>query len=145
MFAFAIWDSRRQKLFLARDRLGIKPLYYALHNGAFLFASESKAILAGGAIRPTFNEAIPFEFLATRFVSGAETFFRGIRKLLPGRTLSWSATEGFRENRYWQLPSPSNQASRTLTEEAAELQTRLGDAVRSHLMSDVPVGLFLSG
>jgi len=93
MFAFAIWDQRRRKLFLARDRLGIKPLYYAATDSEFLFASEIKAILAADSIPPAFNRKILPEFLATRFVAGAETFFQGIRKLLPGYTLSWSLAD----------------------------------------------------
>jgi asparagine synthase (glutamine-hydrolysing) len=145
MFAFAIWDSQRQKLLLARDRLGIKPLYYAVHDGTFLFASEIKAILAAGIIRPSLNEAILPEFLATRYISGEETFFRGVKKLLPGRTLSWSPAEGFRERRYWRLPIETNGSGCDLKEAAGEVRARLEAAVRSHLMSDVPLGLFLSG
>src|SRR5881397_449867 len=100
MFAFALWDRVRRRLFLARDRLGIKPLYYASTERALLFASEIKAILAAGSIRPALNDAILPEFLATRFVSGEETFFRGVQKLLPGRTLSWSLSTGLRTRRY---------------------------------------------
>lgn len=144
MFAFALWDKARGKILLARDRLGIKPLYYACTDHEFLFASEIKAILAAGPIRPELNAAILPEFLATRFVSGEETFFRGVRKLLPGRTLSWSLAEGFRERRYWRLPVRVN-GSAKLEEQAYEVRTRLAAAVRSHLMSDVPLGLFLSG
>src|SRR5881227_789552 len=103
MFAFAVWDRTHNRLFLARDRLGIKPLYYACTDRELLFGSEIKAILAAGSIRAEFNEAVLPEFLATRFVAGEETFFRGIRKLLPGRTLSWSLADGFRERRYWRL------------------------------------------
>jgi len=145
MFAFALWDRVRKRLLLARDRLGIKPLYYAITDTELLFASEIKAILEAGPIRPAFNEAILPEFLATRFVSGEETFFRGIRKLLPGRTVSWSAEEKLQERRYWQLPVETNGAGGGLAVRAAELCSRLAEAVRSHLMSDVPVGLFLSG
>ncbi len=145
MFAFAIWDDRCQKLFLARDRLGIKPLYYSIHDGALYFASEIKAILAAGGLRPTFNQAILPEFLATRFVSGEETFFRGVKKLLPGQTLSWSAGEGFRERRYWGLAVQRDCSAAGLEERARELRVRLEAAVRSHLISDVPLGLFLSG
>ena len=145
MFAFAIWDGRRQRLLLARDRLGIKPLYYALHDGTFFFASEIKAILTAGTLRPQFNEAILPEFLATRFVSGEETFFRGVKKLLPGRTLAWSASEGFRERRYWKPPVETDGATAGREERAAEVRGQLEAAVRSHLMSDVPLGLFLSG
>jgi asparagine synthase (glutamine-hydrolysing) len=145
MFAFAIWDRTRGRLLLARDRLGIKPLYFACTDKELLFASEIKAILAAGPIKPEFNEAILPEFLATRFVAGEETFFRGIRKLLPGRTLSWSLAEGFRERRYWRLPIETDCTETPLRERASELRNRLEVSVRSHLMSDVPLGLFLSG
>src|SRR5256712_4784159 len=145
MFAFAIWDRRRQHLLLARDRLGIKPLYYAVTDEELLFASEIKAILAAGTIQPTLNEAVIPEFLAARFVAGEETFFQGIRKLLPGRTLTWSPGERLRIDRYWRLPAELDGGVRSISEQARQLRTRLEAAVRSHLMSDVPLGLFLSG
>jgi asparagine synthase (glutamine-hydrolysing) len=145
MFAFAVWDRSRRRLLLGRDRLGIKPLYYACTDRELLFASEIKAILAAGSIRPALNEAVLPEFLATRFVSGEETFFRGVRKLLPGRTLSWSPGDGLRERRYWRLPVGIDDAPASLEARAGELRRRLAEAVRSHLMSDVPLGLFLSG
>src|SRR5438445_63217 len=145
MFAFAVWDRPRGRLLLARDRLGIKPLYFACTDREILFASEIKAILAAGPLRPALNEAIVPEFLAAGFVAGEETFFKGVRKLLPGRTLSWTLAEGSRERRYWRLPAATEEAPVTLAERAGELRTRLTAAVRSHLMSDVPLGLFLSG
>ena len=145
MFAFALWDERRRKLFLARDRLGIKPLYYARREHELLFASEIKALLAAGPLQPAFNRAVLPEFLATRFVAGEETFFKGIRKLLPGRTLSWRAAEGVQKQRYWTLPTELDSSSASLQERAHEVRRRLEDAVRCHLVSDVPVGLFLSG
>src|SRR5437867_5876886 len=145
MFAFALWDRPRGRLLLARDRLGIKPLYYACTDDELLFASEIKAILAGGSVRAALNEAILPEFLAMGFVAGPETFFRGVRKLPPGRTLSWSLAEGFSERRYWRLPADLDDSPKTLEERASEVRARLETAVRSHLMSDVPLGLFLSG
>jgi asparagine synthase (glutamine-hydrolysing) len=145
MFAFAIWNRQKQQLLLARDRLGIKPLYYAITERHLLFASEIKAIIASGYVRPAFNEKILPEYLATGFVSGEETFFRGIRKLLPGRTLTWSRNGRIRETRYWQIPDEARQDRRSLREQGEELRERLSSAVRSHLMSDVPLGLFLSG
>jgi asparagine synthase (glutamine-hydrolysing) len=145
MFAFAIWDRSRRRLLLARDRLGIKPLYYAVTDHELLFASEIKALLAAGPLRPALNAAVLPEFLATRFVAGEGTFFRGIRKLLPGRTLLWSPTDGLRERRYWRLPVALDERPSTLQERTQELRARLEAAVRSHLMSDVPLGLFLSG
>src|SRR5206468_3201662 len=145
MFAFALWDRREGRLLLTRDRLGIKPLYYACTDDELLFASEIKAILAAGSVRAALNESILPEFLATGFVAGPETFFRGVRKLLPGRTLSWSRAEGLAERRYWRLPVNLDDAPKPLEERAGELRARLAAAVRSHLMSDVPLGLFLSG
>jgi asparagine synthase (glutamine-hydrolysing) len=145
MFAFAIWDRAQGRLLLARDRLGIKPLYYACTDQELLFASEIKGILAAEAFQPEFNDAILPEFLASRFVAGEETFFRRVRKLLPGHTLSWSAAEGFRERRYWHPPLRNDRSTAGLQERGHEVHAKLESAVRSHLMSDVPVGLFLSG
>ena len=145
MFAFAVWDRPRRRLLLARDRLGIKPLYYALTDRELVFASEIKAILAGGAVTPALNRAIVPEFLANRFVAGSETFFRGVTKLLPGRTLTWSADEGVRERRYWSLPAEVDGADMTPVQAAGRVRADLEAVVRSHLMSDVPLGLFLSG
>ena len=145
MFAFAIWDEPRGRLLLARDRLGIKPLYYAETDQELLFASEIKAILAAGRVAARLNEQIVPEFLATRFVSGRETFFRGIYKLLPGRTLTWSVGEAASERRYWSLPTPAHDEGGEFADHARDLREALSATVRSHLMSDVPIGLFLSG
>src|SRR5207237_6177403 len=110
------------------------------------FASEIKAILAGGSVRPALNEAILPEFLARGFVAGEETFFRGVHKLLPGRTLAWSCADGPRQRRYWRMPiTTDNGAPGTLEAGGRDVRVRLAEAVRSHLMSDVPLGLFLSG
>ena len=145
MFAFAIWDRPKQRLLLARDRLGIKPLYYARTESELLFGSEIKALLASGAIRPQFNdEALP-EFLANRFLATDETFFQGVQKLLPGHVMSWTPTIGFRSRRYWRPPVSTDRTSPTIREEAPVVRRLLESAVRSHLMSDVPLGVFLSG
>ena len=141
MFAFAIWDAREHRLLLARDRLGIKPLYYALRRDELLFASEIKALLAAG-VETDFDPSVLPEYLATRFVSGEGTFFRGIRKLLPGRVLTWSASEGLRIRRYWRPPPAGG---KPVPAGAAELRERLDESARLHLMSDVPLGVFLSG
>jgi len=145
MFAFALWDTTRQRLLLARDRLGIKPLYYAQTDREILFASEIKAILAAGPIRPQLDALVLPEFLATRYVAGAGTFFRGIQKLQPGHTLTWSVPEGRRMRRYWHLPVGMDDNPDGLRARAIDLEARLERVVRSHLMSDVPLGLFLSG
>lgn len=145
MFAFAIWDRRKRRLFLARDRVGIKPLYYATTADQLLFGSEIKAILAAGIIRPAFNETILPEFLANRYVAGSATFFKGIQKLLPGHTLSWSQDHGLQVSRYWRPPVVSHESTISLKECAEQVRERLEQAVSSHLISDVPLGVFLSG
>src|SRR5918994_1282119 len=146
MFAFAIWDKKKQELLLARDRLGIKPLYYASTSRGLVFGSEIKSLFASGYLQPTFNEEVLPEFLSTRFVSGDDTFFQGVRKLLPGHLLTWSAEKGIHTRRYWQLPSPSTDANDMSFEaQAKDLRARLEASVESHLMSDVPLGVFLSG
>ena len=145
MFAFALWDTTHQRLLLARDRLGIKPLYYAQTDRELLFASEIKAILAAGPIRPELDPRVLPGLLATRYVADEGTFFRGIRKLQPGHTLTWSVPEGNRTRRYWHLPVASDDNPAGLRERAIDLEARLEGVVRSHLMSDVPLGLFLSG
>jgi asparagine synthase (glutamine-hydrolysing) len=144
MFAFALWDGRRRRLLLARDPLGIKPLYYARTGDELLFASEIKALLAAG-LRPAFNEDVLPEYLAHRFVAGEATFFRGVKALRPGHLLAVDAgplTAG--PQRYWSMPPPAASAP-PLAASAAQVRERLQAAVRSHLMSDVPLGLFLSG
>ncbi len=145
MFAFAIWNKETQQLFIARDRIGIKPLYFFVTDSELLFASEIKAILAANKRQPVFNRAILPEFLASRYVAGNETFFSGIRKLLPAHTLSWTPEKGIRERRYWQPPLARNNSNMTRSDCIEVVRNGLKDAVRSHLVSDVPVGLFLSG
>jgi len=145
MFAFALWDRKRERLLLARDRLGIKPLYYAVNERELLFASEIKAILAVTAGRPTLNPAAVPEFLATSYLAGDETFFQSIRKLPPGHVFTWSRDGGPRRHRYWSLPTGTDGSSAGLEQRATDLSERLEATVRSHLMSDVPLGLFLSG
>ena len=147
MFAFAIWDRRRRELFLARDRLGVKPLYYALTtDGSLIFGSEIKSVLASGAIRPELNlDAFP-DYLANHAPSGDETMFRGIKRLPPGHTLLWR--DGHVDiERYWDLSfAPDTaQTQRSEADLVAEYRDRLRDAVRMRLMADVPLGCFLSG
>ena len=146
MFAFAIWDRPRQRLLLASDRLGIKPLYYALTGTELLFASEIKALLAVSPVRPAFNEEALPEFLATRFLSGEETFFRGISELMPGHVATWSLRNGFDDPTVLDAAA----ARRAAADHGgfvcdAKCASLLEAAVRSHLMSDVPLGIFLSG
>jgi asparagine synthase (glutamine-hydrolysing) len=147
MFAFAIWDRQQETLFLARDRFGVKPLYYHhAPDGTLFFASEIKALLAAGAVRPVLNKRALPDFLANHAPSGDETLFEGIRRLPPGHTLTW--TRGSIEIRqYWDLsftqdPELTTSSDADLT---AEYLDRFRNAVRMRLMADVPLGMFLSG
>jgi asparagine synthase (glutamine-hydrolysing) len=147
MFAFGVWDARRRRLLLVRDRLGVKPLYWAVADGRLLFASEIKAILKSGLIAARPNRVVFSEVLATRGTAGAETMFQGVYKLLPGHRLVFEHGRVTTE-RYWELPldGPDPELERasdvTLIERFREL---LQESVRLRLMSDVPLGMFLSG
>lgn len=146
MFAFAVWDSRKGCLLLARDRLGIKPLY--LHHGAdrLLFGSEIKTLLAHPGVRAELNRDHVPEILAFGYLSGNETLFCGVEKLPPGHTLEVRADGRLDVEEYWDLSmgGPPT-AGRSEGYYVKEYRRLLEDAVSSHLMSDVPLGVFLSG
>ena len=146
MFAFAVWDSARRELLLARDRLGVKPLYYALDgDGTIYFASEIKALIEARAVAPEINYSALPDYLANHAPSGEETLFSGFKRLLPGHTLTWR--DGRIEIRkYWDLSFAQNGNPALSDRGAVEQWTELfREAVRSHLMADVPLGVFLSG
>jgi asparagine synthase (glutamine-hydrolysing) len=145
MFAFAIWDRRKRVLFAARDRLGIKPFYYRWDGRAFLFGSEIKAILAYPGIVPEFNRNTLAEYLAFGYITGPETMFTGIRKLMPGHTLELTERGGPRIDRYWDLTTEVDPEPRPCEYYVRTYRELLEGAVSSHLMSDVPLGVFLSG
>ncbi|MEO8464686.1 MAG: asparagine synthase (glutamine-hydrolyzing) [Gammaproteobacteria bacterium] len=150
MFAFAVWDTQERTLFLARDRFGVKPLYYVHRSdGTLLFASEIKALLAASSERPRLNlNALP-DFLANHAPSGEDTLFVGVHRLPPGHSLIWQNGK-ITIRRYWDLsfdatmrtPARGSRAETALVEEFRE---RFTEAVRIRLMSDVPLGVFLSG
>lgn len=143
MFAFALWDSRARRLVLVRDRLGIKPLYYALTSDTLVFASEIKAILASGLVAARVNEASLPEYLTFGYLAGEETLFNGIQKLPPGHRLVWQAGRVTVEP-YWSLRfAPDGQS--TEQELAHRFRELFEESVRLRLMSDVPLGVFLSG
>jgi asparagine synthase (glutamine-hydrolysing) len=149
MFAFAIWDTARRRLLLVRDRLGIKPLYWARVGNTLLFGSEIKALLASGLVRAQANTGVLPELLSTRYVSGSDTLFVGINKLLPGHRLTFENGE-VRVRQYWDIPVPSVEARSEKSETTgAEIVDRfrslLTESVRLRLMADVPLGMFLSG
>jgi asparagine synthase (glutamine-hydrolysing) len=146
MFAFAIWDRRRETLFLARDRFGVKPLYYAVApDGSLYFGSEIKSILASGAIAPSLDPSALPEYLSSHSTFGAGTMFAGIRRLEPGHTLTWRDGE-ISIQRYWDL-SFAHEGEDRRSDDAivAEYAERFRESVRMRLMSDVPLGAFLSG
>jgi asparagine synthase (glutamine-hydrolysing) len=144
MFAFAIWDKDSRTLFCARDRLGIKPFYYFWDGGLFVFASEIKALLEHPAISPRFEESLLSEYLHFGYTSGEQTLFAGIRKLMPGHWLRLTP-ERLEIRQYWEIPQPAPHDRRDDRSWIAECRTRLEEAVRTRLMSDVPLGMFLSG
>jgi asparagine synthase (glutamine-hydrolysing) len=146
MFAFAIWDTRQQRLFAARDRLGIKPFYWALTPETLLVASEPKAILATGLVAPEVDRSSLEEYLTFQFCLGENTLFRGIRKLEPGHFLSYRPERDAEPAivPYWSLRF---ELDFNHTEEyfRRSLREIVGDAVRIQLRSDVPVGAHCSG
>ena len=151
MFAFALWDGPRQSLLLARDRVGVKPLYYApLAGGGLVFASELKALFQHPAVARRMDPVAIDALLAFRCVPEPLTGFEGIYKLPAGCILRWRAG-AYEVSRYWDLepePEPERDAGaarRTDDEWADELLERLREAVRIRLMSEVPLGAFLSG
>ena len=152
MFAFAIWDADRQTLFAARDRLGIKPFYYYWDGRLFAFASEIKALFEHPSIRAEFDDSTLAEYLGFGYVSRAQTMFRGIRALMPGHHLTLDLRDARPEPRidcYWNVPrereNRQSVAFQTDREWIAETRRRLEETVRMRLMSDVPLGMFLSG
>jgi asparagine synthase (glutamine-hydrolysing) len=142
MFAFAIWDNRQKVLFIARDRVGIKPLYYCLSDKSLIFGSEIKAILANPEVKPEVIPEMVDRFLTFYYVPGEETLFRNIFKLAPGSSMLVKGGKAT-IRQYWDLhfqPSEGN-----LQETEHKLLTLLEECVRMHMISDVPVGFLLSG
>lgn len=146
MWAFALWDSRRRRLLLSRDRLGEKPLYYTVDSRGLLFASEAKALLG---LRPELAEpSLPeiAQFFAAGLTdTGEATFFRRIRQLLPGHQLVASVDGRHEVKRYWAAPDPADVQPMSMDSAAIRIRELLEDSVRLRLRSDVPVGTCLSG
>ncbi len=142
MFAFALWDRRQQQLLAGRDRLGIKPFYYYHQGGRLAFASEIKGLLTIPDIPRRVNPQALYDYLGYEFVPSPQTMFEGIHKLPPGHFLTLSG-RGLEIKPYWDIRFSEDWRS---PEEAVEaLRTLLRDTVRQHLVSDVPLGVFLSG
>ncbi len=144
MFAFAVWDRKTSRLLLARDRIGIKPLFYAPLNGGIVFASEIKAILGHPDLKAEMEESALDTYLTFGYIPGPKTIYQGIYSLLPGHGLLWQA-DALQTKRYWKpdfVQSVLDDNEKVL---ADELDARLNEAIRGHLVADVPVGSFLSG
>ena len=146
MFAFALWDVRARALWLVRDRIGIKPLYYSVHHGRLTFASEIKALLKDPEQRRAVDEAALFHYLSFLTTPGPETLFDGIRKVAPGTWIRADADGTMTERRYWDVWDDVPHMSGAGEDEIAErVLSELRTAVRLRKVSDVPVGVFLSG
>src|SRR5689334_1899658 len=146
MFAFAIWDRNKRELFIARDRLGVKPLYYVhTDDGSLYFASEIKALLEARAVKPELNFAAFSDYLANHATSGEETLFVGIKRLMPGHTLTWHDGQ-IQIRKYWDVSfakaAPDGRSDKDYIAEWSDLFRK---SVELRLMADVPLGMFLSG
>jgi len=146
MFAFAIWNSKSRELFLARDRMGVKPLHYAAHDGAFVFGSEIKALLESGLVSKRLNREALWHYLSFRYVPEHSCIWDDIVKLPPGHTMTVSARDMKpRIERYWDIPREPVTEALDPKEEAERFGALFEDAVRLRLIADVPVGILLSG
>jgi asparagine synthase (glutamine-hydrolysing) len=143
-FAFAIWDAREERLFLARDRFGEKPLYLYERNGALFFASEIKALLKLPDVKPEVDLSAVWDCLAYRYVPGPRTLFRGIRKLPPATCMVWQLGR-VRETRYWTPPDKAPNATPATGDALEGFSAQLEESVKLQMVSDVPFGAFLSG
>lgn len=144
MFAFAIWDDNAKSLFLARDRVGIKPLYYSVTDTSLVFGSEIKAILADPSIEPEIAPELIDRFLTFMYVPGEETLLKGIQKLAPGHYLLIKNGKPV-VRQYWDLAFAEPRQSISLAQAESDLLDLLTETVRLHMIADVPVGVLLSG
>jgi asparagine synthase (glutamine-hydrolysing) len=145
MFAFALWDSRQRQLFMARDRLGKKPLVYFHQKSHFAFASEIKALLQVPEIERKVNATAIHHYLTYQYVPSPDTIFEGIKKLPPAHYLLYDHKGNIRIERYWKLHYNSSHHRVDLQELRDQIRTKLEESVKLRLISDVPLGAFLSG
>lgn len=146
MFAFAIWDTQLKQLFIARDRLGIKPLYYFMSNGVFAFSSEIRSLLASTIIPKKIDEKNLVDYLRYQTVHAPNTLVKGVKMLMPGHTIEMKENDFF-INKYWSLNDTiSNQSKgKSYNEICKDVNTLLSQSVERRLIADVPFGAFLSG
>ena len=144
MFAFGLYDTVKKRLLLARDRIGIKPLYYTQRGGKLVFASEIKAILEDAGVERAVNHQALYDYLGFEFVPSPQTMFAGINKLPAGHLLIFENGQ-VNVRRYWDLSFRQQEPMMRYEEAVEQLRAHLDTAVKSHLVSDVPLGVFLSG
>ena len=146
MFAFAIWDDLQKECFIARDPLGIKPLYYSYQDSTLIFASEIRAILSTGIIAKQLSAMGLYSYLTNGSISEPLTIIEGIQSLEAGCWLKWKSNK-IQKHKYWKItfPFPSYQHPMSISEAIAKTRDALFDSVSHHFISDVPVGIFLSG
>ena len=143
MFAFAIWDTLEKKLVIVKDRMGVKPLYYAIHNETFYFASEQKALFIAGIKLKIAQEGLE-EYIFNRFVAGENTLYENINKLLPGHCMTVHASGKIETTKWWDLKTEI-QNQPTIKDPLDWFKATFDDSVRLRMVSDVPVGVLLSG
>src|SRR6266498_3426064 len=144
-YAIAIWDADREELFLARDRIGVKPLYFYHQDGRFIFGSEIKAILQHPAVTPEIDEELLYHYLTFLTTPTPRTLFKNICKLPAGHSLILNRRGDLRINQYWDALPPANPVSVSGEEQQAEILSLLRGSIKKRMMSDVPFGVFLSG
>lgn len=145
MFAFTLWDTRRERLFFARDRLGKKPLYFTETRDGWAFASEAKALLAHPDVGRSVDTTALAHYLSFLATPAPSTMFAGISKVPAAHLGTWSEHEGLRLRRWWDLPDPSERLDVTPEEAAEQVLELFSAAVEKRMMSDVPFGVYLSG
>ena len=144
MFAFAVWDRKERSLFIARDRLGIKPLYYWANDEKLVFGSEIKSLLQVEGVPRELDRRALSQYLSLKYVPAPRTLFQNVRCLLPGHTIEVKNGQ-VKIKRYWDLPFSDETDPRSENELTDDLEEKLSESVRLRLRSDVPFGAFLSG
>ena len=145
MFAFALWDARKSRLFLARDRFGKKPLFYTAKDGGLVWASELQALKADPSFDRTLDPVALDLYLSLQYIPSPRTIYQNVHKLPPGHILVAEGSGPPRVERYWDLPIDKVPLSLSLSDAKTELRRRLTEAVRLRMVSEVPLGAFLSG
>src|SRR5207245_1861510 len=146
MFAIALWDAKQRQLWLIRDRIGVKPLYYSIHHGRITFASEIKALMEDDEQERAVNEEALYYYLSLNATPAPHTLFSGIQKLAPGTWLRINEEGHVQESRYWDVLDHTQPLTKLSEEEIAErILSELRTSVKLRKISDVPVGVFLSG